>query len=264
VDREKYLANREEYAVARMLQAAALPRERTFALLPVARAYTDRETLESWHNSQAAVLADGLRIAAFNQRDPLYTWGARFPRQPARGVRFQLTRDHPGEWCVHEFLAHSGDSALPASASWRVLPSVNRWDGAYALDRNLATRWRTWEPMRAGDVLDVLFESQQTLSGASILSHTPVYRLPLTVWLMDAAGVWTKAADARAVELPPADLRRDATRAVRGAGFAYILAPMAGEGYAALGQSILRDPQAWGLAEVAHSARASLLRILPE
>jgi hypothetical protein len=261
VDREQYLGRHDPYILAQLVQGSTNPGERVFALASVARAYTDRETLEYWHSSSGAAFVDMLRVAAFHQHDPLYAWGAAFSPKTARGVRFRLVRDHPGEWDAHAFRAYSGGDLLYVGRGWRAEPDTNRGDGRFVLDGSLATRWRTYAPMRTGMRFDILFDRPQTITRAELLSHSPVYEVPMEVWLQDGNGAWEKVADALAYQLPPADLRRDAAQVLKRAGFDYILVPVEQSALADLGKSMASAEEAWGVEEVWQAGWARLLRI---
>jgi hypothetical protein len=257
----EYLRPRADYQIGQLLEGSTRPGDRIFALVTVPRAYTTRETLEFWHSTTADALADGLRVAALNTRDPLYRWGAAFAARPASGVRFRLPASHRGEWCVHEAEFRSGDQAVYTNPHWRGTATQNHWQAGLALDGNPASRWRTREAIAAGTTFDVVFDRMVRVTNAALLSHTPVYALPMEVWLRAADGNWAKAADARAVQLPPHDLRRAAVQAVKAAGFNYILAPAAGQGMAPLGQAMTAEPAAWGLEVAGRAGSAYLFRI---
>jgi hypothetical protein len=261
VEREQYLGRQEAYVLAQLIQGSTNPGERVFTLASVARAYTDRETLEYWHSSAGSAFVDMLRVAAFHKHDPLYAWGATFPPRLVQDVRFRLVRDHPGEWDAHAFRAYSRDDAIHVGPGWRAEPDTNRGDGKLVLDANLATRWRTYEPMKAGMRFDILLDRPQTLTRVELLSHSPVYETPLEVWLRAPKGAWEKVANAEAPMLPPADLRREAVHALKRAGYDYILVPVEQSALSDLGQAISGNQEAWGVEEVWHAGWARLLRL---
>src|SRR5207302_2902279 len=108
-----------------------------------------------------------------------------------------------------------------------------------AFDANLATRWRTWQPVRAGMNFEVNLQNPQRLTSAVLVTHTPVFRVPLEVYGQDGKGAWhllSKSADA--IPRPPQDLRLEAARAVRKAGFRYLLVPTGVDGNAPIGNLI--------------------------
>jgi hypothetical protein len=260
VDREQYLGRQDSYVLAQLIEGSTKPGERVFTLASVARAYTGRETLEYWHSSAGSAFVDMLRVAAFHQHDPLYAWGATFPSRLVQDVRFRLVRDHPGEWDAHAFRAYLGDDRVYAGPGWRAEPDTNRGDGRFVLDANMATRWRTYEPMTAGMQFDILFDRAQNLTRVELLSHSPVYEVPLEVWLRAPKGGWEKVADAQAPKLPPADLRREAVKALKRAGYHYILVPVEQSALSDLGQAMVASQDAWGVDEVWHAGWARLLR----
>src|SRR5439155_22942412 len=92
----------------------------------------------------------------------------------------------------------SGDSAVANSPQWTFPGRPNRWEAPLAFDGNLATRWRTWEPVRDHMYFEVDFGHAQRLTSAVLVSHTPVFHVPLEVsgWVAksgaksDAKGGW--------------------------------------------------------------------------
>jgi hypothetical protein len=261
VDREQYLQRQDEYVLAQLVQGSTRPGERIYSLASVARAYTDREILEYWHSSTASAFVDALIVAALYRETPFYAWGGDFPRQTVTGVRFRLVRDHWGEWDAHTFRAYLGNDRIHVSPAWRAVTNVNGGDGRFVLDGNLATRWRTYEPMRAGMSFEVLFDRAQSLTRAELLSHSPLYEAPMEVWLRAANGEWREAADATAPRVPPLDLRRAAMQAIQRAGYDCILVPVDKSAFWKLGQAIAGQPDEWGVEEVWHAGWARLLRI---
>lgn len=261
VDREAYLRPQDEYVLAQLVQGSTQPGEKVYSLASVARAYTDREVLEYWHSSTASAFVDSLIVAALYRETPFYAWGADFPAQTVNGIRFRLIRDHPGEWDAHTFRTYLGDDRLHVSPAWEASADANGGDARLVLDGNLATRWRTYEPMRAGMRFEVLFDRPQRVTRAELLSHSPLYEVPMEVWLRTPKGDWRKAADATATRVPPLDLRRDIMRAIRQAGYDCILVPVEHSPFWKVGQAIMKEPEAWGVEEVWHAGWARLLRI---
>jgi hypothetical protein len=236
--------------------------ERIFALMPVAKAYMDREILEFWHSSEGDRLADVLRSAGFYQRAPLYNLTASWPAQPLLGVRARLTKPHPGEWCIHEVRLFSGEDQVFSEPHWNLRFWPNRRDAPFAFDENLATRWRTWEPMRPGMYMEADFDRPQVLTDMVLISHTPVYKVPVEIFGLRPDGKWHLLSNRpEPIQRPPEDLRKAATRGIKRAGFRYILTPTASAGMGPLGDLIAGREAEWGLELVGQAGKIFLFRI---
>ncbi|HWQ53761.1 MAG TPA: glycosyltransferase family 39 protein [Bryobacteraceae bacterium] len=257
-----YVAYRlPEYQVARLVQEATGPKDRIFSLVPLAKAYLERETLEYWHSAEADQLLDAMRNAGLYVHDPFYDVQAEWPAQPLRGVRFRLTVAHPGEWCVHEVRLQLGEDRIWTSPQWTLRASPYPADIGAAFDGNMATRWRTWGPMRPGMFVEAVFNRPQVLSGVKLASHTPVYQVPMVFEGLAADGKWQVLGQPQAVLRPREDYRWAAAQAVRHAGYHYILAPTGPDGAGPLGNAIAADPPSWGMRVVAQIGSMYLFRV---
>ena len=148
-----YLRQRlDEYIVAQIVEHDSKPGERIFSLISVATAYTDREILQFWHSARAEQLTDSLRLATVYRTEPFFDVRASWPQQLISGLRIRLTQANPAEWCIHDIKLFSGEYRIYNSAQWRLRAWPNVWEAPLAFDENVATRWRTWQPMRARDV----------------------------------------------------------------------------------------------------------------
>ncbi|MFB3827920.1 MAG: hypothetical protein ACE15B_14205 [Bryobacteraceae bacterium] len=257
----EYLSNRlDEYKVARMVNGCTRPGERIFALMSVASAFTGRESLVFWHSADADRLLDALRTSG-EWRDPLFDVAGQWPAEPLRALRVRLEAGAPVEWCIHELRVYRGDEPL-RPGGWTLTSSVNRWEASLAADGNLATRWRTWEPARAGIYMEIDFGGLTVVNGAGMISHTPLRHLPFTYLGRGADGRWRTLDAAPAVtRRAPEELRPAATRALARAGFQYILAPTEDEGLAPLGARMAVAPAEWNLETACEAGSVRLFRI---
>jgi hypothetical protein len=264
VPEAEYLRARiEEYNVARIVERATPPDSRTLALLSVARAYLDREVAVSWQSAEADVLLDTLRLAALYTKTPTYDWKASWPAQDVRALRFRIPTGYDGEWDINEVQILSGDTVIANSPQWGFTGHPNRWEGPLALDGNLATRWRTWEVVRPGMTFEVDFGHAQRITSAVLVTHAPVFRQArLEMWGRDTKGEWRMLAkDAEATPRVTQDLRLDAARALRRAGYRYLLTPTGAGGNAPIGNSIVGHETDWGMERAAEAGRFYLLRV---
>jgi hypothetical protein len=259
---EGYLTwNIDRYEITRLLEKFTAPNDRIFALTAVSTAYTDRQTLEYWHAAEGEWMLDWLRWVATYGRAPFYDVSADWPPQPLRALRFRLNTPHEGEWCVHEVVLRDLEDRLRPSPRWTLGGWPNEAQMTAALDENLASRWRTWTPMRPGMYMQVDFDQPQTLSGVTVVSHTPVYNVPLEFYGQDASGRWRAFGLGRVKRRVWEDLRRAATRAIKRHGYSYILAPTGPEGLGRFGEGFVGHEEEWGIECVASAHGYYLYRI---
>jgi len=251
-----------EYKIAGMIEQETRPGEKIFSLISGPRAYVDREMLEYWHSARADQLLDTLKVASLYQDAPLYDVTALFPQQVLRGVRFRLTRAHPGEWCVHEVRLFLGEDRVYSSPQWYLRARPEPWEAPAAFDDNLATRWRTWEPMRPGMYLEADFDRPQVLTSALMISHTPVYQVPFEIDGQGMDGKWhLLSSEPRVTVRPREELRRWAAQAVRRAGYRYLLAADTAEGNGLLTKDMLARLHDWDLEIAGQVGNVYLFRV---
>ena len=257
-----YLWSRlDDYKIARVLEHDTKPGERIFSLISVATAYTDRDILQFWHSAQAQQLNDTLRIVSIYRNESFFEVRAHWTSRPLWGVRVRVTQSYPADWCIHDMMLLSGEYRIFNSPQWRLRARPNVWEVPLALDENQATCWRTWEPVRAGMSVEADFDHAQVLSGAVMTSHTPIYHVPFEFYGRGPDG-WRLLSDRPDVVLKPLpDLRLAASRAIRNAGFSYILAATGDEGNGLLGAAIAGHEAEWGLEKAGYAGRVSLYRI---
>jgi hypothetical protein len=248
------------YRVARLVQDHTKPGERIFSLMSVPTAYTDREVLEYWHSAQADGLNDALRVP-MTRNYPLFDIRADWDARPVWGVRMRVPRAWPGEWLIHEITLFSGEYPIRRGPQWRLRAWPNAGELPLAFDQNLATRWRTWEPIRAGMYVEVDFDRAQALSGAVVTSPNAFYALPFEFYGRERDGWHLLTSRPVATPKELGDVRVAATRAIREAGFRYILGLNSNEGNGLLCGAMLGHEAQWGLEKTAEVGPAVLFRI---
>jgi hypothetical protein len=186
---------------------------------------------------------------------------AEWPLQPLWGLRVRALAGSPAEWCIHDLMLFSGAYCIYNSPQWRLRASTNIWQLPLAFDENQATRWRTWRPIRRGDYVEVTFDRAQLLSAAVMTSHTPQFPVPFEFYGRGGNGWYRLDRRPQIVKMPPPDLRMDASRALRAAGFRYLLTPHSGDGNAPLGAAIAAHVADWNLEVAAQAGRVTLFRI---
>jgi hypothetical protein len=252
----------EEYNVARMIQRATPPDTRTLALLSVASAYLDREVAVTWQSAEADQLLDTLRLASVYSTTPTFDWKAVWEERAVRAVRFRMPVGYQGEWDINEVQLFSGEDRVFNSPQWTFGGWPNRWEVPLAFDGNMATRWRTWETVRAGMYLDVDLGNPQRLTAAVLVTHTAAFRVPLEVYGRDVQGRWHLLSNTpQAIPRAPQDIRLEASRAIKGAGFRYVLVPTGGGGNAPIGNVLVGHEAEWGMERVGEAGRFFLFRV---
>ncbi len=252
----------EEYNVARMIQRATPPDSRTLALLGVASAYLDREVAVTWQSAEADQLLDTLRLATVYSTTPIFDWKAVWGERAVRAVRFRMPVGYQGEWDINEVQLFSGEDRVFNSPQWTLGGWPNRWEIPLAFDGNMATRWRTWETVRAGMYLDVEFGNPQRLTAAVLVTHTAAFRVPLEVYGLDVQGRWHLLSNTpQAIPRAPQDIRLEASRAIKRAGFRYVLVPTGGGGNAPIGNVLVGHEAEWGMERVGEAGRFYLFRV---
>ena len=180
----------EEYNVARMIESATPPDSRTLALLSVANAYLNRDVTVAWQSAEGGQLLDSLRLASTYSSGTAYDWKASWPAESLLALRFRLPVGYDGECDISEAQLFSGDYRVYTSPQWAVSAWPNRWEGPLALDGNIATRWRTWEPVRAGMFFEIDLDHAQRLTSAVLISHAPAYHVAMEWYGQAPNGKW--------------------------------------------------------------------------
>jgi hypothetical protein len=248
------------YRVARLVQDNTQPGERIFSLIAAPSAYTDREILVFWHSAQAVQLHDTLRVAV-DRNNTLFDVRAEWTPHPMSALRIRMPQASPVEWVIGEIQLFSGDYRIFGSPQWQLQAWPNVWELPLAFDENQATRWRTWDPIRAGMFVEVDFDRAQTLSGAVMTSPTAFYPLPFDFYGRERDGWHLLTGRPVVTERPLGNVRMSATRAVRDAGFRYILANNGNDGNGALGADMVGHEVEWGLEKTADLGPVVLFRI---
>jgi hypothetical protein len=248
-----------EYNVARMVEHSVPADARTLSLAPVANAYLDRDVEVTWHSAEGDQLLDSLRLAGIYVQTPTLDARINWPQQAVRALRFRRTEAEQNEWDISEIQFFNGEYRVFNSPQWGLNGWPNRWEGPLAFDGNLATRWRTWQPVQAGMTFEVDFGHAERLSSALVVTH-----LPFTgaVEGQDSQGAWHVLADRAEMKTrAPQDLRLEVARAVRRAGYRYLLVVTGEGGNAPIGNLIVGHQAEWGLEQAGFAGAYYLFRV---
>jgi len=249
-----------DYRVAQLIEKNTAPGARIFALTFVATAYTDRHVVEFWHSAEADNLIDALRLARLPGQmatEVTAEWRAR----PVWGVRIRSLQPFPREWRIHDIQILSGDYPIFSSPQWRLRSHTNAAELALAFDGNPATIWRTWQPVEADTFLEADFDRPQQLTGLAVTSPMGFLPPALEFSVRDQTGWHSVTSEPTLAPKPLGDIRMAATRAVRTAGFGYILAWDSQDANGPLAAAMRAHPGEWGVEKVADLGPVLLFRI---
>jgi hypothetical protein len=164
----------------------------------------------------------------------------------------------PVEWQINDIKLFSGHDQILGNPQWELRAWPNVWDLPLAFDENRATRWRTWEPTRAGMYVEADFDRAQSLSGAVVTSRVAYYPLPFEFYGRESGGWHLLMSRPVVTQGTVGDVRMLATRAIRAAGFSYILAYNSS---GLIGAAMVGHPAEWGLEKTAEHGPEILFRV---
>jgi len=222
-----------DYAIARMIEDRTAPADRILCLTSVAKAYTTRDVVAYWYSTPDAELGEALQTALV---PPIMVQSeAALSPTPITGVRLVAAQASEEEFRVFEINTAGALNASP-----------NSTEAGLAADGNRVTSWRSRGPTERGMFLAVLFPHPISIGRFTAVTNGRIPLLLQTRGKGDAK--WLTVADSlRATTLPETDLRRDATRALRQAGFRFILARAGTEGMDRVSADMVQHPDDWGL-----------------
>jgi len=222
-----------DYAIARMIEDRTKPGDRILCLTSVAKAYTTRDVVAYWYSTPDAELGEALQTALLPPA-MVQTEAALAPT-PITGIRLVAAESSEEEFRVFE-----------VNTAGELNASPNSTEAGLAADRNRVTSWRSRGPTERGMFLAVLFPRPISLGRFTAVTNGRISLMLQTRGERDAN--WLTVADSlRATTLLTTGLRRDATRALRQAGFRFILARAGTEGMDRVSADMVDRPQEWGL-----------------
>ncbi|MGD0014580.1 MAG: discoidin domain-containing protein, partial [Bryobacteraceae bacterium] len=224
---EHYLDRRmSSYAIARMLDEKVPPEATVLAYDGPPTAYHSRKVLVSYEGSLNHNLCDMLWAVRITEWQPKRRLTFRFPGQPLRRVRVvQTAKGSTDYWSISEFHALLGGKELPREAEWRLRARPNPWEVQMAFDGDPMTRWRSWQPISAGDYVELDFGRTNKVD-AVVLDTTPdQWAVRLRLDGQPDGGAWrTLSGEPEAAMVaPPSPLRRTLSRELRWQGVEYVL-----------------------------------------
>lgn len=260
---DSYLARHvDDFRLAKIIEAYTPPDTKILGLVAVANAYLARDVRVSWQSAESDRLFDTLRLAAVSKvPETLYNLQMSWPPLPLGRLRFRIPADADSEFEISDVRLYSGGELVYTSPHWNLRAWPDSWEAPLALDGNLATRWRTWEPARRGTYFEIRFDHPQRVSSATVYASAPWRGAPLEVYGQAGKGRWAPIKAEEAAGRVREDLRAEATLAIRRAGYRFVLVTTGFAGSAAIGNAIIGQEPEWGLERVAEAGPYYLLRV---
>ncbi|MGI8991988.1 MAG: ArnT family glycosyltransferase, partial [Bryobacteraceae bacterium] len=239
-----YLARHSgDYQVSRMVEANTKPSDRIFCLDSLAMAYSTRDVTMHWHTAQADGLKDALTDAV--EKRPMEWLRFDWRKESLRGIRFR----GQNLWKLFETKLYSDGDRVFNSPMWLLSAKPDPWEAPLAFDDNRATGW-------SGTFLQIEFDRPQILTRADLLCQEYV---ALEAEGLGTDGRWFFLRDGpAALNVPPADLRRDAMRALQRAGFTFVVAGTGGK----IGKDMAENGADWGVTDAGAAGIVHLFHIV--
>jgi hypothetical protein len=207
-------ANAPDVRFAQLLQDRVPENGVVYTAQPIMRAYTDRTILLNYAAALNLRLSDTLLTAIKPANQPSVQVSFRFPPRELRRIRFVATGESE-VWSVHEIQLDAG----------HVTASANVWDARFAIDGQLATSWRSWQPVRPGMYLEVSLPPGNETGFVSFRTRPGDPLPPLTLDAQLPSGEWRTLSSSPVLktDIPVLDLRSQAMAELRRCGVTHVL-----------------------------------------
>ena len=251
-----------EYRAAEMIRAHVPARRQFLDLVGAPSAYIDAVAVGPWQAARAGRAFDALAIAAIADHNPLHSLEASWDGTPVTAIRFEQSRRDDWFWSIQEVELLRGQETLPPTRRWQLDAWPNPWEAPRALDRNPASRWSSWEPMRPGMFFEVDFGQPERLIGARLVCLRREGKAHVEVHGRAPDGGWRKLAAMSPSPRPRVNMQRQATRILRREGFQWVLAKIGADGWGPISREMVDHPDDWDLKVVANVESVYLLRVM--
>lgn len=264
IPEQSYLeANCPGYRTSQMLDRYVPEDKRVLVMLPIAQAYTSRETLVRYEGALNETMGDFLFTALTPAFQPSRIQTFRFPATTLRKVRIVQTArcDYPEQWSIAELRVYLSAVELPRASEWRLSARPNPWQVQLAFDNSAITRWRTWDTAAPGDSIEIDFGQPRVIDCLRAEGPPDSVKKRTRLEGMDPSGHWIQLVDLpeESNVQPPDSLRRAATFEMKQRGVDYILLDKSDSG----AEDVQDDPESWGMTFIAQAGQLRLYRIEP-
>jgi hypothetical protein len=245
------------YLYDRALDAYVPPDGKVFSFSQPAESYTSRQVIVKYLSGPGEVLGDIMWTPLYTDFQPSILFDYQFARREMRKMRIVRTRDMVGDmWSVSEVRVFDHGAELARDPGWRLTAKPNPWDVQLAFDNSPVTRWRSWEPGRAGMYIEIDFGRLQSVDAVRIERQPDWRDAEMRVEALDASGKWVAVTDAAVRTVRPItfNLRRAAAEELKARGIRYLLI-----GNDDLGaEDFQQHGSYWGIQKIAEAGNSRL------
>ncbi len=255
-DETQWLARQSAgYQAARLIEALTPPEALVLTFGGIPESYTSREVAVGFQSGRNERLLDLLQVALFDGMRPKVEAVFRFPEQELEAVRVvQTNTPRRGDewekdlWSVFEMRVFIHGGEVERKPVWRVWAQPNPWGAGLAFDGSPATRWRSWERIRAGMFLQAEFGDSQRADEVRLLMSEDQYGVQMRVEGKTPGGAWRQLTGEPAKRRSPVPLtlRRLSMQEMRRGGVTHLL--IHENDYA--WPDLSRNARAWGIREI--------------
>lgn len=218
--------------------------------------YLDTLPVGSLPTRRVDNLVEAIDFAGAASADPYAALSAAFPPAFVRRVRVR------GAASIHEIQLLRDGGRLAPSAGWTLESWPNAADGPLAVDGNMATAWKPWEPWREGMYLDVVCGRPERADGVRVVFNRKERSPAIEVYVQGMSRDWTRVASGLPDEAFPAlSPPRSATQALKRDGIRYLVIHSHAEGHGIAGKKMDADPAGWNLERVESVDNVHLFRV---
>ncbi len=225
-----------------------------------AEAYTTRDILVGYQAAFNHTIGDILWTPIVADYHPRRHILFHFPKQPLLGVRVvQTAGGKPVDWTVNELYVLNGPDEVRRTSAWKLQARPNPWDVEMAFDRNLATRWRSWQSLFPGMFVEADFGKPEPADAVRLECALGQDGVRLKLEGRTEAGEWKTlgAQPENVVVDDPPGLRRAAVAAMLARRVQWILLDDSDYG----AEDLKTKTSEWGITCVADRGAARLYRL---
>lgn len=243
------------YQAARLIEALTPPEALVLTFGGIPESYTSREVAVGFQSGRNERLLDLLQVALFDGIRPKAEAVFRFPEQELEAVRVvQTNTPRRGDewekdlWSIFEMRVFLHGGEVERKPVWRVWAQPNPWGAGLAFDGSPATRWRSWEWIRAGMFLQAEFGDSQRVDEVRLLLSDDQHGVRMRLEGTPPGGAWRELSGepVKRGAPVPLTLRRLSMQEMRRGGVTHLLVHENDYAW----PDLSRNARAWGIREI--------------
>lgn len=257
---EAYLARHVgNYLFTRQMDKRVPVGERVLALVDLPVAYTTREVWQPWQSALGEEAQEVLDYGLNARERDGASYRFVLDERRYQAVRVSVAGRSEAWWEVAEIEMWRRGEMLKRERNWQVSAWPEPWRATWAFDGNLASSWRSWRGVKAGDWVECRFGGVVMLDELRLVMGLRQRPLDWRVEGQRADGEWEIATEVHLMETRPvkAGARYRASAALRQMGFDYVAVDESTE----VGRDVKRLWRYWGMTPVLRVGEVELLRV---